>query len=48
MQGKAVHLSFDVFDVENVAHRDDCEFDNLRVFDQFYEDEQNHGKELGK
>uniref|UniRef100_A0A914H2F9 Cubilin n=1 Tax=Globodera rostochiensis TaxID=31243 RepID=A0A914H2F9_GLORO len=46
--GKAVRLSFDVFDVENVAHRNDCDFDSVRVFDAFYEDEQNHGQLLGK
>ncbi|KAL3108031.1 hypothetical protein niasHT_018193 [Heterodera trifolii] len=46
--GRAVRLSFDVFDVENVAHRDNCEFDSVTVYDEFFEDEQNHGKVLGK
>uniref|UniRef100_A0A915MM71 Cubilin n=1 Tax=Meloidogyne javanica TaxID=6303 RepID=A0A915MM71_MELJA len=45
--GKAVRLSFDVFDVENVAHRDDCDFDNVRVFDT-YTDDNEHGQLLGK
>nr|CAD2206335.1 unnamed protein product [Meloidogyne enterolobii] len=45
--GKAVRLSFDVFDIENVAHRDDCDFDNVRVFDT-YTDDNEYGQLLGK
>uniref|UniRef100_A0A1I8B1I3 Cubilin n=1 Tax=Meloidogyne hapla TaxID=6305 RepID=A0A1I8B1I3_MELHA len=45
--GKAIRLSFDVFDIENVAHRDDCDFDNVRVFDT-YTDDNEHGQLLGK
>jgi hypothetical protein len=46
-QGKGLRLSFDVFDVENVAHREDCDFDSVRLYDT-YSDEQDHGQLLGK
>ncbi|KAF7634605.1 hypothetical protein Mgra_00005942 [Meloidogyne graminicola] len=45
--GKALRLSFDVFDIENVAHRDDCDFDNVRIFDSYIDDNE-HGQLLGK
>uniref|UniRef100_A0A915DCG2 Cubilin n=1 Tax=Ditylenchus dipsaci TaxID=166011 RepID=A0A915DCG2_9BILA len=45
--GYGLRLSFDSFDVENVANRDDCDFDSVRVFDWFV-DENSHGEQLGK
>uniref|UniRef100_A0A7E4UNF5 Cubilin n=1 Tax=Panagrellus redivivus TaxID=6233 RepID=A0A7E4UNF5_PANRE len=46
--GNQVRLDFDVFDVENVAHNEGCGFDNVRVFDSFYTDDDNHGELLGQ
>ncbi|KAI1719026.1 CUB domain-containing protein [Ditylenchus destructor] len=45
--GKGLRLNFESFDVEYVANRDDCDFDSVRVFDWF-DDENNHGELLGK
>lgn len=46
-QKKGLRLTFDVFNVENVANRDDCEFDSVRVYDWFV-DEKTHGDMLGR
>uniref|UniRef100_A0A914BUV6 Cubilin n=1 Tax=Acrobeloides nanus TaxID=290746 RepID=A0A914BUV6_9BILA len=43
---KRIRLNFNIFDIENVAHRDGCGFDNVRVFESFT-DENNHGKLIG-
>ncbi|KAH7711771.1 calcium binding EGF domain-containing protein [Aphelenchoides avenae] len=44
---KGIRLTFDVFDVENVANRVDCGFDSVRVF-KWFVDEEHHGDLLGR
>jgi hypothetical protein len=42
-----IRLTFDDFDVENVASRDDCGFDKVQVYEE-YKNEKDHGKLLGQ
>uniref|UniRef100_A0A1I7RXF4 Cubilin n=1 Tax=Bursaphelenchus xylophilus TaxID=6326 RepID=A0A1I7RXF4_BURXY len=44
---QAVRLTFDDFDVENVASRLDCGFDAVEIYDT-YQNEKKHGKLLGR
>ncbi|KAI6170816.1 putative cubilin [Aphelenchoides bicaudatus] len=46
-QTHGVRLTFDTFNVENIASRDDCGFDAVRVYEH-YRDENNTGKLLGR
>lgn len=43
---RGLRLTFDDFDVENVASRRDCGFDSVSIYES-YESEQKHGKKLG-
>ena len=44
---KSVRLTFDVFELENVANQEGCGFDSVEVYDGLYVDEDNHGPLLG-
>lgn len=42
-----IRLIFDVFNVENIAHRDDCSFDGVHIYEH-YHNEKDKGKLLGR
>lgn len=44
---RAIRLTFEKFDVENVANSYDCSFDSVKVYDWFV-DETKHGELLGR
>lgn len=44
---KALRLTFDAFDIENVANRDDCKFDSVQVY-KWFTSEESHGELLGR
>ncbi|KAI6211378.1 putative cubilin [Aphelenchoides besseyi] len=45
--GQGIRLTFDEFNVENVASRTDCGFDVVRIY-EYFNNEKDHGKMLGE